>query len=150
VGLLTPTGRTILRAPARSPGPAKPSRHVERHTVEQKMVASHSFRRLQSESMPVAEDGQTHGLPGWFGPGVGNLSVDIVGRRIDWQSSPLRLPNTETAGKSRSTESAQRLGSHFPPLPSRSAYLRLYRYPMYSPGKGSVTGQPSRAVADVR
>jgi hypothetical protein len=89
-------------------------------------------------------------LPGWFGPGVGNLSVDIVGRRTDWQSSPLRLPNTETAGKSRSTESAQRLGSHFPPLPSCSAYFDYIGTRCTDPGKGLVTGQPARAVADVR
>lgn len=106
-------------------------RHVERHIVEQKTLVSNSFRRPESESMPVAEGGQTPFLARLATPGTGKSSVDIVGRRIDGQSSPLRLPNTETAGESRSTESAQRLGSHFPPLPSCSAYLRLYRHPMY-------------------
>jgi len=56
--------------------------------------------------MPVADDGPTPCLARLVRLESGELSLHFVGRRIDWQSSPLRSLDTETAGKSRSTASA--------------------------------------------
>jgi hypothetical protein len=61
----------------------------------------------------------------------------------------LRLPNTETAGKSRSTESAKRLGdiSRHCLVARPTSTISVSDVLTW---KGSVTCQPSRAVADVR
>jgi hypothetical protein len=73
------------------PGSAEPFRHAAGQIAEQKTLNSNVFRCLQSESMTVTEDSQRHAFPRLARPGNAELSLHFVGKRIDWQSSPLRF-----------------------------------------------------------
>src|ERR1700741_1217382 len=97
--LLIPDLRQHHRACAELevPGSAESSRHAAKTFALQKTLVSNPFRCTQSGSMPVAEDGQTPCLPRLAPPGSADLSLQVVSRRIDWPSPPLRSPNTLTA-----------------------------------------------------
>jgi hypothetical protein len=141
------TGRTILRAPARSPGSAKQFRHVERHIVEQKTLVSNSFRRPESESMPVAEGGETPCLTRLARPGTGESSLEHCQQAH--RLAVVTVAFAQHRGGPRSRD-RQNLHSDFVRIRRHHLVARLtytISVPDVLPWEG--ISQPSRAVADV-
>jgi hypothetical protein len=73
--------------------------------------------------MPIAEGGQTRGLPGWFRPGVGNLSLEHCQLAHRLAVVTVAFTQHRDGREVEIDRICKATLRHFPPLPSCSAYF---------------------------